>query len=137
MPKVRTLPHCLTHRHWWQVNPRETTIFSKILPRNGPKGRSSGQGRVVRDETKKPKKLSLQEQMLAEAQSARSDGRTGTMSGSETLEVGGGAAVSIHNIVPVTSRAEDSEVRDLFGLEKVASPQEGSERKVRLIDELD
>lgn len=49
-----------------KVNPRETTVFSKKLGTK-PKPKPV-QGKVTKDRTKEPRKLTLQEQMLAAAQ---------------------------------------------------------------------
>jgi hypothetical protein len=117
-----------------QVNPRETTIFSKTIPRNSTKPSGGrGQGRVLRDDTRKPKPLSIQEQMLADAQAAA----TAATATAATRAEGGGS-VDIRNIVPASMRGQqgkEDEVKDLFEL---AQPTDNfQERKIQLINELD
>lgn len=94
-----------------------------------------GQGRVLRDDTKKPKKLSLQEQILAEAQSALSGEAPAASSSTADPASSSGLAVDIRNIVPASRREkEGEEVPDLLELEK---KQDFQQRKMQLIDELD
>lgn len=121
-----------------QVNPRETTIFSKTIPRNSTKpSRVGGRGKVLRDDTKKPKPLSLQEQMLAEAQSAAAAAPAGA--DATTSIQGNGVSVDIRNIVPASMRGQrkiDEEVKDLFELDSLKTT-DFQERKIQLINELD
>jgi hypothetical protein len=94
---------------------------------------------VLRDDTKKPKPLSIHEQMLADAQSAASAAQT--TSGGEAKQ-NGGISVDIRNIVPASMRGQqgktnDEEVKDLFELDSSSKTGDFQERKLQLINELD
>ena len=112
-----------------KVNPRETTIFSKTVPKaSKSSSQQSNKGRVLRDETKKPKKLSLQEQMIAEAQTAQLNQQSQPSTQSNSL------VVDIHNIIP--NKIEQNEVNNLFEIEN--NENNNTEmKKVSLIHELD
>jgi hypothetical protein len=120
---------------WLQENPKETTVFSKKLGQKAVPTRAAG--RVVRDTTKQPRKLSLQEQMLADAQAAAAGGGAGE---SEQKS----QAVDIRNIVPVRGsnkeRGDATVARDVKAEkeEPSTSSSSSSSGKVRsLIEEID
>ena len=89
-----------------KLNSRETTIFSKVDEQKKvhDKTASKTRGTAVKQNTtiRKPKKLSMQEQMLADAAVARAKADGSSL---DLHEVGsgsgsGGMAVDIRNIVP-------------------------------------
>jgi hypothetical protein len=111
-----------------KVNKRETTIFhSANHANNGRESVKNGTGakkggRVIRDETKQPKKLSLHEQMIAEAQLAASTASSPTNN----------MVVDVRNIVPKKSE----ETSDLLLDDRETRIDRNSTRRA-LIHEID
>jgi hypothetical protein len=98
-----------------KLNSRETTIFSKVDAQKKlhDKTASKTRGSAAKQNTtiRKPKKLSMQEQMLADAAAAAG-------SGSSLLAGGGGAnTVDIRNIVPQKAAAVDAKDSIHFDIE--------------------
>lgn len=112
-----------------KLNTRETTIFSKVdeQKRRHDKA-SSTRGSAAKKNTtiRKPKKLSMHEQMLADAAKAKANAEG---------ESGKTLAVDIRNIVPQTPSKEDSDTIK-FDLE-INSSENESHTANSLIHEID
>lgn len=94
-----------------KLNSKETTIFSKVdeQKRQSDKTASKTRGTAAKQNStiRKPKKLSVQEQLLADAAAAKAKAE------GISLEPGSGMAVDIRNIVPQISKKDDPDAINL------------------------
>lgn len=135
-----------------KLNSRETTIFSKVDEQKKlhDKTASKTRGTATKKNTtiRKPKKLSMQEQMLADAAAAKAKAEGNSCNNSSNkldLETSdhrssSGMSVDIRNIVPKSLHRESDISLDSLGIhsaENVLPNTEGGNENKSLIHEID